>query len=74
MDKDKRVMGVLFLLIGISGFVLAGLNFLKGVGSLQNISTVIIYSICGMIFFISGYEYIEASRNERRKTSKVDEA
>ena len=67
-------MGISFLLIGISGLVLAGLNFVNGAGSLQNISTVIIYSICGMIFFISGYEYLEASRHERRKISKVDEA
>ena len=71
---EKRVTGVLFLLIGIAGFTLAGFSFMNGPGTLQNLSNVIIYAVCGMIFFLSGYEYVEASRNERRKASEVDES
>ena len=51
---EKRVLGIIFSLLGTAGLILAAVSFVNGGGTTHNIKSIVIYSILGAIFFFSG--------------------
>ncbi|MBO9566430.1 MAG: hypothetical protein J7621_26885 [Niastella sp.] len=60
---EKRVLGIIFSLLGAVGLVLAGISFMNGRGSTQNVKSVIIYAILGAIFFFAGMGLIKNTKD-----------
>ncbi|WP_343704309.1 hypothetical protein [Chitinophaga sp.] len=63
---EKRVLGIILTLLGVTGLILAGVNFMNGGEGARNIKSIIIYAILGAIFFFAGIGLI---RNTKDKPS-----
>ncbi len=63
---EKRVLGIILSLLGVTGLILAGVNFMNGGEGTRNIKSIIIYAILGAIFFFAGIGLI---RNTKDKPS-----
>lgn len=61
---EKRVLGIILSLLGIAGLIIAGVNFLDGVGSNRGIREVIIYGVLGAIFFFAGVGLVRATKDK----------
>lgn len=59
-------MGIILSLLGVTGLILAGVNFMNGGEGTRNIKSIIIYAILGAIFFFAGIGLI---RNTKDKPS-----
>jgi len=63
---EKRILGIVFSLLGAVGLILAAINFVNGGEGTRNIKTIIIYALLGAIFFFAGIGLI---RNTKDKPS-----
>lgn len=63
---EKRIMGILFSLLGAVGLILAAVNFINGGEGTRNVKIIIIYAVLGAIFFFVGMGLI---RNTKDKPS-----
>lgn len=63
---EKRVLGIIFSLLGALGLILAAVQFMNGSGGVRNVKMIVIYFILGFIFFFSGMGLI---RNTKDKPS-----
>lgn len=61
---EKRTLGIILTLLGITGLVLAGINFLKGSGNNYNIKQIITFGLLGAIFFFAGIRLIQNTRDK----------
>lgn len=59
----KRIFGALLTVLGISGLIYAAILFANLSGGTHAIKEVIIYSILGLLFFISGIGLIRTVRD-----------
>ena len=55
----KRIFGALLTLLGLGGLIYAAIIFVNLVCSTHDIKEVVIYSVLGLIFFISGISLIQ---------------
>ncbi|WP_276482716.1 hypothetical protein [Paraflavitalea pollutisoli] len=60
---EKRVLGILFTLLGAVGLVLAAVNFINGGEGTRNVKSIIIYAILGAIFFFAGMGLVRSTRD-----------
>jgi hypothetical protein len=60
---EKRVLGIIFSILGTAGLILAALSFVNGGGSSHNVKSVVMYSILGAIFFFSGMGLIRNTKD-----------
>lgn len=60
---EKRVLGILFTLLGAVGLILAAINFINGSGGTRNVKAIIIYAILGAIFFFAGMGLVRSTRD-----------
>ena len=60
----KRIFGALLTVIGIIGLIYAAIYFVKTSGNTQDVKTIVIYGILGLIFFISGISLVRTTRDE----------
>ncbi len=60
---EKRVLGIIFSLLGTIGLILAAVSFVNGGGGARNIKSIVIYSILGAIFFFSGMGLIRNTKD-----------
>jgi hypothetical protein len=60
---EKRILGILFSLLGTMGLILAAISFVNGGGSSRNVKSVVIYAILGAIFFFAGIGLIKNTRD-----------
>ncbi|RXK85961.1 hypothetical protein [Filimonas effusa] len=60
---EKRVLGILFSLLGALGLILAAVQFMNGSGGVRNIKAIAIYSILGLIFFFAGIGLIKNTKD-----------
>ncbi|AXY78558.1 hypothetical protein D3H65_08195 [Paraflavitalea soli] len=61
---EKRVLGIIFTLLGAAGLILAAINFINGSGGTRNVKSIVIYSILGAIFFFAGMGLIKNTRDK----------
>ena len=60
----KRIFGAILTTIGIGGLVYTATLFSKTSGGTQDIKSIIIYGILGLLFFISGLNLIKTTKDE----------
>ncbi len=60
----KRIFGGLLTILGIAGLIYAAILFSKVSDTRHEIITTVIYSILGLIFFISGISLIRTTKDE----------
>jgi uncharacterized membrane protein len=60
---EKRVLGIIFSLLGAIGLVMAGISFMNGGGGSRNVKSIIIYAILGAIFFFAGMGLIKNTKD-----------
>jgi predicted Na+-dependent transporter len=63
---EKRILGIIFSLLGATGLILAAVNFVNGGEGTRNVKMIIIYAILGAIFFFAGIGLV---RNTKDKPS-----
>lgn len=63
---EKRIIGIVLTVLGISGLLYAGISFVQGKNSAHDIKLLVVSAILGLIFFGSGIGLI---RNTRDKAS-----
>lgn len=63
---EKRVLGIIFSLLGAVGLIIAAINFINGGEGTRNVKSIVIYAILGAIFFFAGMGLI---RNTKDKPS-----
>lgn len=61
---EKRVLGIIFSLLGTAGLILAAINFMNGTGNTRNVKSIIIYAILGVIFFFAGMGLIKNTKDK----------
>lgn len=60
----KRIFGTLLTLLGIGALIYAAVLFINLSGGTHAIRAIVIYSILGLIFFISGISLIQSVRDK----------
>ena len=66
MFMEKRILGIVFSLLGAVGLILAAVKFVDGAEGARSIKSIVIYAILGAIFFFAGIGLI---RNTKDKPS-----
>lgn len=60
---EKRILGIIFSLLGTAGLILAAVYFVEGGSGTRNIKSIVIYAILGAIFFFAGIGLIRSTRD-----------
>jgi uncharacterized membrane protein len=60
----KRIFGALLTVLGIIGLIYAAILFVNTSGESRSIKALVIYSIIGLIFFISGIGLIRTTKDQ----------
>lgn len=60
---EKRVLGIIFSLLGTLGLILAAVKFMNGSDGIKDIKAIAIYSILGLIFFFAGIGLIKNTKD-----------
>jgi hypothetical protein len=61
---EKRTFGIILIILGIAGLILAGVNFMKGGGNTHNVKQIVTYGVLGAIFFFAGIGLIQNTRDK----------
>ena len=59
----KRIFGSLLTVLGIAGLIYAAVIFSNSSNNSQAIKEVVIYSILGLIFFVSGISLVRTVKD-----------
>lgn len=59
----KRIFGALLTVLGIAGLIYAAVLFANLSGGTHAIKEVVIFTILGLVFFISGISLIQTIRD-----------
>lgn len=60
----KRIFGAMLTILGIAGLIYAAVEFTNASGATRDMSTLIIFGVLGLIFFISGISLIRTTKDE----------
>jgi len=60
----KRIFGALLTVLGIGGLIFAAVLFANNKGAGHEITSIIIYGVLGLIFFIAGISLIRTTKDE----------
>ena len=60
----KRIFGAILTLLGIIGLIYSAVLFANTSGGSHDVRALIIYTILGLIFFISGISLIRTTKDE----------
>jgi len=60
----KRIFGALLTVLGIAGLIYAAILFVNLSGSTHSFKEIAIYSILGLLFFISGISLVQTIKDE----------
>lgn len=60
---EKRILGIIFSLLGAAGLIMAAIQFMNGGEGTRSIKSIIIYSILGAIFFFAGMGLIRNTKD-----------
>ena len=59
----KRIIGVVFTLLGALGLIMAGVEFVQNSNGVHNIKLIVVYAILGVVFFIAGMGLMRTTRD-----------
>jgi len=60
----KRIFGAVLTVLGIGGLIYAAILFANTSGDSHGVKSAVIYSILGLIFFISGISLVRTTKDE----------
>lgn len=60
---EKRVLGIIFSLLGATGLILAAVNFVNTNGGTRNVKMIVIYAVLGAVFFFAGMGLIRNTKD-----------
>ena len=60
---EKRVLGIIFSLLGAIGLILAAVNFMNGGEGTRNVKSIVIFAILGAVFFFAGIGLIRNTKD-----------
>ena len=60
----KRIFGAILTVLGILGLVYVAVIFVNTKGGSQDIRTLVIFGILGLIFFASGISLVRSTKDE----------
>ena len=60
----KRIFGSVLTVLGICGLIYTAFLFVNTSGATKDVKALIIYSILGLIFFISGIGLVRTTKDE----------
>ncbi|HAF27880.1 MAG TPA: hypothetical protein DCG75_02430 [Bacteroidales bacterium] len=60
----KRIFGAVLTVLGIGGLIYAAILFASTSGDTHSVKSAVIYSILGLIFFISGIGLVRTTKDE----------
>lgn len=60
---EKRIIGIILTLLGITGLIYAGVEFMNGKGD-NHIKKIAMFGILGAIFFFSGIGLIKNTKDK----------
>lgn len=63
---EKRILGIVFSIMGAIGLIMAAVTFVNGGSGTRNVKLIIIYAVLGAVFFFAGMGLI---RNTKDKPS-----
>jgi len=61
---EKRLLGIILSLLGITGLIMAGVNFMKSGQGTKSIKEILLYGILGAIFFFSGIGLVRNTKDK----------
>lgn len=60
----KRIFGAVLTVIGTGGLIYAAVLFVNKSDGTQNVKSLVIYGILGLIFFFAGISLIRTTKDE----------
>jgi hypothetical protein len=60
----KRIFGAILTILGISGLLYTAYLFMNTHGSDQDVRGMIIYGVLGLVFFSSGINLVQTTKDE----------
>lgn len=60
----KRIFGAILTLLGISGLIYTAVLFSGTSGNNQDVKSLIIYGVLGVLFFFSGISLVRTTKDE----------
>lgn len=60
----KRIFGALLTALGIGGLIYTAVVFSSTSGETQDIKSLVIYGVLGIIFFVSGISLVRTTKDE----------
>jgi len=61
---EKRLLGILLTLLGITGLILAGVNFMKNSQGTRSIKEIILFGLLGTVFFFAGISLVRNTQDK----------
>lgn len=61
---EKRILGIIFSLLGATGLILAAVNFVNGGEGTRDIKLIVIYAVLGAIFFFAGIGLVRSTKDK----------
>ncbi|MBU2062745.1 hypothetical protein [Flavobacterium frigidarium] len=60
----KRIFGALLTLLGLAALIYTAITFTNGSSEGQDIKSMLVYGILGLVFFSSGISLVKATKDE----------
>ncbi|WP_394758476.1 hypothetical protein [Flavobacterium sp.] len=60
----KRIFGAILTLLGIAGLIYTAQLFMNTSGGNNDIKSLIIYGVLGLLFFITGISLVRTTKDE----------
>jgi hypothetical protein len=61
---EKRLLGIILSVLGIVGFILAGVHFMNNNQGTRSIKEIILYGVLGAVFFFAGIGLIRNTQDK----------
>jgi hypothetical protein len=61
---EKRLLGIILSILGITGLILAGINFMNNGQGTKSIKTILLYGLLGAIFFFAGISLVRNTKDK----------
>lgn len=61
---EKRVIGIILVLLGVAGLIIAGVYFMGNNHETRNLKGIFLYGILGIVFFSAGVGLIRNTKDK----------
>jgi uncharacterized membrane protein len=64
-SMEKRIFGVILIVLGIAGLIIAAYNFLqKGDQTTYDVKSIAVYALLGLLFFFGGVGLLRSTKDK----------